>query len=198
MIIDYSTQNSSQKYNLMGSSVIPRPIAWISTINEDGSINLAPFSYFTPLSSDPATLVVSIGHKSNGDIKDTLKNLRENNKCTICIASPEFLEPLHKSSYGYEYGISEIETLFIKTKIIDENYPPIVKGVPIAFLCEFHSTVELEGKTIPTIVEIKSQYIDDKNIEINNERYKIDFEPLMRIAREYGTLGERIKTPPLK
>ena len=98
MIIDYNQQNSSQRYNLMASTVIPRPIAWITTLNENGTINLAPFSYFTPLSSNPATLVVSIGHKTNGEMKDTLKNIKRNKKCTICIASPEFLEPLHSQS----------------------------------------------------------------------------------------------------
>jgi flavin reductase (DIM6/NTAB) family NADH-FMN oxidoreductase RutF len=196
MIIDYSTQNGAQKYNLMGSSVIPRPIAWISTKNEDESVNLAPFSYFTPLSSSPATLIVSIGHKKNGALKDTLKNLRRTKKCTINISSPEFLKELHQSSFSYEYNESEIEKIGIEIKDIKEDYPPIVKGVPTAFFCDFHSTVSLDGKTIPTIVEIKGQYLDDSIVKLAGERYNIDFEPLARIAREYATLGERITTPP--
>lgn len=197
MIIDYSTQNGLQKYNLMGSSVIPRPIAWISTTNEDRSINLAPFSYFTPLSSEPATLIVSIGHKKNGELKDTLKNLRRTKKCTINIATPEFLEELHQSSFSYEYNESEVEKIGIGIDIIQKDYPAIVKGVPIAFFCDFHSTVELDGKTTPTIVEIKAQYLDDDIVKLENERYNIDFSPLARIAREYAILGENIIIPPL-
>lgn len=198
MTIDYSTQKPNQIYHLMASSVIPRPIAWIVTHNEDNTLNLAPFSYFTPLGSNPATLVVSIGHKANGEIKDTLRNLRRTNQCTICIASPAFMNDLHQSSAPMEYGNSECEKLGIKMKTINESFPPIVEGVPTAFFCKYHSTVELDGKTIPTIVEIKEQYLDENAVSEKEGRYAIDFEPLMRIAREYGTLGKRIKTPILK
>jgi len=198
MIINYKTQKPNHIYNLMASSVIPRPIAWIVTFNEDNSLNLAPFSYFTPLSSAPATLLVSIGYKANGQIKDTLKNLRRTNKCTICIATPAFLDALHQSSASLEYGISECQKLGIEMDTIKEDFPAIVKGVPCAFFCTYHSTVELDGKTIPTIVEIQEQYLDDKIVEKNVDKYNIDFEPLLRIAREYGTLGKRIETPPLK
>jgi len=198
MLIDYNTKKPNEIYNLVASCVIPRPIAWISTYNNDGSVNLAPFSYFTPLSSNPATMMVSIGHKTNGELKDTLKNLKNNKFCTINMASPEFLELLHQSSYSYEYNESEVEKLSIKTEKINAFFPPIVSGVPVAFFCEFHSTIDLDGsKTIPTIVQIKEQYIDDSVVSVENSKYTIDFEPLARVAREYAKLGKRIKTPPL-
>lgn len=197
MILDYKEQSSAKRYNLMASCIIPRPIAWISTFNEDKSINIAPFSYFTPLSSNPATMVVSIGHKVNGELKDTLKNLKRDGKCTINIASPEFIDTLHKSSFAYDYEISESEVLHIPMDKIDDTYPPIVHGVPTAFLCDFHSIVALDGKTIPTIVEIKRHYIDDTVVVKEDEKYTIDFEPLARVAREYAKISERLDAPSL-
>ena len=80
---------------------------------------------------------------------------------------------------------------------IDDEYPKIVKGVPVAFLCDFHSIVELDGKTIPTILEIKKQYVDNSIINEKEEKIDIMFEPLARVAREYGVINKRIKTPSL-
>jgi len=97
MFIDYREKAASQRYQLMAQSIIPRPIAWVVTEN-DGVINVAPFSYFIGLSSEPATLLISVGHKSDGSEKDTLRNLRKSKKCTICMVDEELLEKMHFSS----------------------------------------------------------------------------------------------------
>jgi len=70
MLINFKEKTAAERYHLMANTVIPRPIAWIATQGE--VLNIAPFSYFTPLSSEPATLIVSIGHRADGTPKDTL------------------------------------------------------------------------------------------------------------------------------
>ncbi len=82
MLIKYTDNHAVETYKLMAQTIIPRPIAWIVTEN-DGVINVAPFSYFTGLSSNPPTMIFSVGHKSDGTPKDTLFNLRKNKKCTL-------------------------------------------------------------------------------------------------------------------
>jgi len=82
MLFDFAKLDKAKRYKLMSSSIIPRPIAWIVTKQND-IINIAPFSYFTALSSNPPTLLVSIGHKRTDNTpKDTLRNIRETKKCT--------------------------------------------------------------------------------------------------------------------
>ena len=76
--------DTTKIYHLMAKTVIPRPIAWIITKN-NGIINIAPFSFFAPLSAQPATVVVSIGTKKDGSLKDTMANIQETKKCTICM-----------------------------------------------------------------------------------------------------------------
>ena len=98
MIVNYEDKELSQKYQLMAQTIIPRPIAWILTQDAKGTLNIAPFSYFMGLSSEPATMIVSIGHKSDGSQKDTLKNIRESKKCTICMVDEAHLEAMHLSS----------------------------------------------------------------------------------------------------
>jgi len=69
----------NESYKLMAQTIIPRPIAWVVT-EDEGVVNIAPFSYFIGLSSDPATVLISVGHKPDGSPKDTLANIRENGR----------------------------------------------------------------------------------------------------------------------
>ena len=82
MNLNFSDFSASQRYHLMTQTIIPRPIAWVLTDSssnaEKDNFNLAPFSYFTAVSSEPPILMLSVGKKPNGDDKDTLINVREN------------------------------------------------------------------------------------------------------------------------
>ncbi len=193
MIFDYSKTSKGENYKLMSNSVIPRPIAWIVTQRGE-VVNVAPFSYFTALSSKPATLIVSIGHKKSGEEKDTLKNIRELKKCVICMASEDFLEKLHLSSKDLPFEKSEAEVFDIFLDKILDDFPPMVKGVPVAFFCTLYQEIDLkESKTIPLVLEIKYQYVND-NI-INMENFDINFNPLVRVGKSYAKICEKLKPP---
>ena len=89
MQLNFSDFSANQRYHLMTQTIIPRPIAWVLTDSGDASYNLAPFSYFTAVSSKPALLMISVGKKPNGDNKDTLTNILKNKKMVIHIASDD-------------------------------------------------------------------------------------------------------------
>jgi len=197
MLVDYADKELTQRYQLMAQTIIPRPIAWVLTEDADGTLNIAPFSYFMGLSSEPPTLMISVGHKSDGTQKDTLKNLREQKKCTICMVDESFLEAMHFSSKELDASVSETELFDIKTKKVLEGFPAMVEGVPSAFFCEFYQEIELKGsKTIPLVVEIKSQFIDDAIIA-DTKRINIEYEPLARVGKSYALLGKKITPPTL-
>ena len=182
-------------YKLISNTVTPRPIAWISTLSSQGVLNLAPFSYFTPLSSKPATLLISIGHKADGTPKDTLKNLRETKKCSIVIAMPQELKALNDSANPLDYNNSEFSTFNIESKAAEADFPAIPKSAKIALFCEYYKEVELEGsKTIPTIVEVKKVFVDDSLI-LDKEPVKINIErpTLARVGKEYFDLGKKLE-----
>ncbi len=191
MFIDFKDQAPSQRYQLMAKSVIPRPIAWIATEGE--VLNIAPFSYFTPLSSEPATLIVSIGHRPDGSPKDTLRNLRENKKCVVCIVDEEHFESMHFSSKGLEAKESEFEHFNIPVTPMIDGFPPMPTGIKVAFFCEYLQEVDLQGsKTIPVIVEIKYLYLDDKIIT-DKEKINLEFSSIARVGRGYAKLDESLK-----
>ena len=180
MIIDFSNTESKEIYKLMAGNIIPRPVAWIVTENE-GKINVAPFSYFTGISSKPPLLMVSIGRKKPtiDEPKDTFKNIKETKKATVCLTPVELYEKMDKTGEVLPFGVSEAEKFGIELERIDENFPPVVKGCKRAFLTELYGTFENdEMATISFFLKIHKMYIDG------------DFEPVARVGRGYAKLTE--------
>ena len=193
MIINFQEKTPSERYKLMASSIIPRPIAWIVTQGE--VLNIAPFSYFTPLSSQPATLMVSIGHRADGTPKDTLRNIRESKKCVVSIVDEKHFEKMHLSSKGLDASQSELEVFNIPTQKCIEDFPPMPEGINVAFFCEYLQEVELIGsKTVPLILEIKHLYIDNEIIS-DTEKITLEFSTIGRVGRGYATLNKEIQAP---
>ena len=191
MLLNFS--DNLDNYKLMRQAIIPRPIAWIVT--EDKNTNIAPFSYFMALTSTPPTMVVSIGHKSDGTPKDTLENIRKTKKCTICMPKEEQLEQMHFSSKELEHNMSEADVFDIGLEKKIKNFPPMVKDAPIAFYCELFQELDIKGsKHKPIIVEIKQMFIDDACFT-NKEKLYFHFNPIARIGGDYSFLGKTIKAP---
>ena len=188
MIINSKEQDSATLYKVMSQTIIPRPIAWVVT-ELNGIVNIAPFSYFTALSSKPATCIISVGHKSDGEAKDTLKNIRESKKCTICMTEFDNLELMHNSAKELPSNISEADELKIKTKTIIKDYPPMIVNSPVAFVCSFNQEIEIGGKTIPLILNIEQIYLRD---DITDENLNISYNPIARAAKGYAKLCDEI------
>ncbi len=196
MIFDLENNRTiNEQYKLMTQTIIPRPIAWVVT-EDNGVINIAPFSYFIGLSSQPASVLISVGHKADGTPKDTLANIRKTKKCTICMVDEQGLEKMHFSSKGLDKEVSEAELFDIKTAKMFDEYPPAIESVPCAYFCDFNQEIDLGGgSTIPLILNVKHIYVKDENIT-NKERLTIEFNPVARIGKSYALLGEEI-TPPV-
>lgn len=170
MILDYKDVNDLNRYKIMSDTVVPRPVAWIVT-EDDGVINAAPFSYFIPLSSNPATLVVSIGQKEKDVPKDSLANILKTKKATICFVNKDNVEDVKKCALPLEKDESEIEKFEIDVKRVLEDYPPMISSTQSAMFCEYYDTVKLPGKTTPVILEIKHQFIEDERIDEKSHVY---------------------------
>ncbi len=164
MIIDYKEVNDLDRYKIMSDTVVPRPIAWIVT-EDEGVINAAPFSYFIPLSSNPATLVVSIGEKEPGIPKDSLHNILKHKKATICFVNESNVEQVKLCANMLDKEESEIEKYEIEVQRPLEDFPPMISSTQTAMFCEFYQKIDLPGKTTPIILEVKKQYIEDGRLD---------------------------------
>ncbi len=195
MIFDLEQDKTvNETYKLMAQTILPRPIAWVVT-EDEGVVNIAPFSYFIGLSSEPASVLISVGHKLDGRPKDTLFNIRKHKKCTICMVQESDLEKMHFSSKDLEKEFSEAELFSIQTETLREGYPPMIKGVPCAYICDLNQEIDLGGgSTIPLVLNVKEIYLDD-NVITDKERLTISFDPVARIGKSYAFLGDEIAAP---
>ena len=195
MLFDLSKDTEiNENYKLMAQTILPRPIAWVVT-EDNGVVNIAPFSYFIGLSSEPASVLISVGHKPDGTPKDTLANIRNTKRCTICMVEEKDLEKMHFSSKGLGKDESEAEVFDILTKELVDGYPPMIEGVPSAYFCDFNQEIDLGGgSTVPIVLNVKQIFVDDRAIS-NRERLTISFDPVARIGKSYAFLGNEIDAP---
>jgi flavin reductase (DIM6/NTAB) family NADH-FMN oxidoreductase RutF len=176
MILDYEKIDDLNKYKIMSDTVVPRPIAWIVT-EDNGVLNAAPFSYFIPISSNPAALIVSIGIKDDGSPKDSLANILKTKKATICFANKDNVDKVKLCSTMLKKEQSEIKEYDIEVQKILEDFPPMISSSQSALFCEYYDTVKIPGKTTPLILEIKKQFIEDDRI---NEKMHVNVENIGR------------------
>ncbi|WP_026803926.1 flavin reductase family protein [Aliarcobacter lanthieri] len=178
MILDYENINELNRYKIMSGSIIPRPIAWIVT-EDNGILNAAPFSYFIPISTNPALVIVAIGKKDDGSPKDTLANILKAKKATICFPNKSNVEQVQKCANQLAKDESEIEKFEIEVKRELEDYPPIISSTQTALFCEYFDTYKIDGDTTPIILKINFQYIEDGRI---NERNHTNIESIGRVG----------------
>lgn len=201
MQISLENLSPTQIYHLMTQTVIPRPIAWVLTENnpeQKQAYNLAPFSYFTAVSSNPPLLMISAGQKLPGINKDTVVNSQVGAKAVIHIASQEQYKEVTQSAATFDYGESELsQTDMQTTPMADFDLPRLI-DCPIAFACSVFE-VQKMGNAPQTLVfyQIEQVYVDDRFVTTDNNRVTVDalkLQPLNRLgAAQYGTLGEIIE-----
>lgn len=184
MILDYKDINDLNRYKIMSDTVIPRPIAWIVT-EDNGILNAAPFSYFIPISTNPALVIVAIGEKEAGIPKDSLANILKNKKATICFANKDNAHLVQKCAILLGKDESEIEKFQIDVNEVMENFPPMIASSQSALLCEYWDTVNVPGPTTPVILEIKYQYLEDGRLD---ERSHVNVENIGRCGATFKAL----------
>jgi flavin reductase (DIM6/NTAB) family NADH-FMN oxidoreductase RutF len=196
MNINFSEFSTNQRYHLMTQTIIPRPIAWALTDSSSGGFNLAPFSYFTAVSSAPPILMISVGNKPNGDKKDTLVNVVNTKKMVIHIASEQDAALVTQTAASLPHGESELTAAALKTVPFEGFSLPRLAQCDIAYGCELYEIKELGDVPQSLIfVEIKQIYINDKVMDIDEkQRVTVHADKISPLARlgggEYATINK--------
>ena len=175
--------------------VIPRPIAWVLSDNGNGSYNLAPFSFFNAITSNPPIFMLSVGWKDEATRKDTWANISKRNNFVVHIPCGEQVQDVSNSSSVLPHGVSEIDKFHIPVENL-EGWPlPKVKGAKVAFLCEKYAIHEIGNDPQALILgKINAIWIDEEAVSQNKDRIVIDpakINPLARLGgNHYSLLGE--------
>ncbi len=177
-------------YRLLSGVVVPRPIAWITTLSDAGIVNLAPFSCFTFVSNKPPLLGINIGRK-RGTRKDTGANIHAMREFVVNIGQGEQMEAIHESSAEHPPEVSEVELLGLATLPGVTVRTPRLADVPVSMECRLERIIEFGATGAEFIVgEVTMFHIRD-GLYQNGKVDTKELDPVCRIGGpNYATLGE--------
>lgn len=187
-----SDLNPTQTYKLLTGIVVPRPIAWISSLSDSGVLNLAPFSAFTFVSNKPPMIGVNIGRKA-GVMKDTGNNILARGEYVVHIADESLLPQLHESSEELPPEVCEVEKLGLETRPSDFVSVPRLAAAPIAMECRLHQSIAFGVTGSEFMVgEVLAFHIRD-GLEHDGKIDTLALNPVCRLGGpNYATLGQVI------
>ena len=145
MRVDFDPQSVTSRdfYKLLTATVVPRPIAWVSSSAEDGTDNLAPHSFFNVACVDPPVVQFSaVGRK------DSLRNIEETRQFVVNLAPEGMFEKINATATEFPRGVSEFDAVGLEREPSARVKPPRVVGSPVALECELHSTLRLGNSTV--------------------------------------------------
>lgn len=151
MIWDTAALGGRERYQLLTSLVVPRPIAWVSTRSAEGRRNLAPFSYFAAVSATPLLVSVSIGSR-RGVEKDTLRNIRQTGAFCVNLATEPQLVAMNETAGEYGPEVDEFARAGLQSADAESVDAPYVANCPAVLECRLFKTVELEGSTNALVI----------------------------------------------
>lgn len=181
-------QTERENYKLLVGTIIPRPIAFVTSKSQSGIVNAAPFSYFNIVSSNPPMLSVSVQRKGS-DKKDTARNVLSGKEFVVHIVDEENVFEVNETAASLPPDESEIDVTKLTLVDSDEVDVPAVKQSKVRFECVLHQAVDLPNTDL-LIGRIVRIHVDEsiyENGRINAEMLK----PVSRLAgANYAKLGE--------
>lgn len=165
--------------------VVPRPIAFVSTISNSGNVNLSPYSFFNAVSYDPPLIIFSSSKfTSDGKLKDSLSNIEQNGEFVVNIVNENIVEAMNKTAAEYPENVNEFDIANLTQIDSDLVKPPRLSESPVNMECKLERIITLGTEAHPqglVIGEIIQLHIDDQIISghrINHEKLK----PVGRLA----------------
>ncbi|MET7754092.1 flavin reductase family protein [Streptomyces sp. NPDC005389] len=181
--IDPELSDRTSFYRLLTATVVPRPIAWVSTSSADGTDNLAPHSFFTIASvTPPVVQFTSVGRK------DSLRNVEETGEFVVNLAPEGLFEQINATATDFPRGVSEFDACGVEREPSLRVKPPRVAASPVALECELHSTLRIGDSTV-VFGRVVHAAIDE-SVLVDDHPEMALMRPLTRLGKnEWGTLG---------
>jgi flavin reductase (DIM6/NTAB) family NADH-FMN oxidoreductase RutF len=133
---------------LLTNLVVPRPIAWVTSLSPGGVVNLAPFSFFNAVGSDPLYLVISVGRHNNGELKDTAKNIQASGEFVVNMVTEELFDAMNISAAEFPPDQSELEAAGLQTAPSVQIKTPRIAQATVSLECILFNTQSLGENTM--------------------------------------------------
>jgi flavin reductase (DIM6/NTAB) family NADH-FMN oxidoreductase RutF len=194
---DFQGAPKRDAYRILSSLVIPRPIAWITTVDPSGRVNLAPFSSFMGIFGPPM-LAITLGRRGDGSLKDTHQNLRTQGEAVVHLADVALLDTLHASAADPGPDVSEVERLGLDTTPSSLVSPPRLVAAPVALECRLNRELELGPGSTLLLLDVLMAHAAERIWSHDHDCADASlWSPVSRLASvagpNYGALGETFR-----
>lgn len=188
MQFDFSTLPTAAIYKLMGSTITPRPIAWITSQDRQGRLNAAPYSFFNMFCADPPILGIGIGSRPEGAIplpKDSWANIRATGGFVVQLVDEASVEAMNRTATAFPAGDSELAEAGIETLASTFVAPPRIASSPVAFECTLFQEIPLGDHNALILGRVLAMHLRDDAL-LDAERFHVDTEALHLVGRMHG------------
>ncbi|MEM6896542.1 MAG: flavin reductase family protein [Pseudomonadota bacterium] len=189
--VDFDALPPAIRYKLLTAVVIPRPVAWITTLNPDGSANAAPYSFFNVFGQDPALVVLGLQHKADGSAKDTPANIGSSGEFVINIANVALTEAMVATATAYAPGVSEPEALELALAPSSKIATPRLAEAPVALECRRVVSLTFSQERELLVGEVIGLTAMDGLID--TDTWYVDWQGNWPIARLFGERYARLE-----
>jgi len=195
MELDLAGLHADRAYPLLASLITPRPIAWVTTINPDGAVNAAPFSFFNVLGANPPIVGFCPGDRDDGTPKDTARNIRLNHEFVVNLVDEALAEKMNQTAASVPYGTNELELAGLATAPSSVVKPPRIAESPASLECEEWGTLQIGGNRL-VIGLVKRLHVRDEIFDAEKLRVRTDrLKTIGRMASPhwYCRTGDRFE-----
>lgn len=185
---DIGSMSTSNSYKLLASLVMPRPIAWITTIDADGVANAAPFSFFNLVSANPPLAAIGFSGASDRQSKDTLVNIRATGELVINLVSEELAQAMNITATAAPRGTDELALAGLARAASVQVKPPRIAASPASLECRTFQIIEPGGDSTILLAQVVHVHVLSDAFE-NEARLHIDPAMLKLVGRMHGGGG---------
>ncbi|HEX3349668.1 MAG TPA: flavin reductase family protein [Acetobacteraceae bacterium] len=186
MLFDFESLQPQDRYKLLVSTVVPRPIAWVVTQDLAGRLNAAPYSFFNVFAQDPPVVCIGIGGRKPGDVKDTGANIRTTGQFVVNLVSEETAQAMNVTAIEFGPDVDELHEAALETTPSVKVAPPRIAKSPVSMECERLATIELANDRALVLGRVLAMHVRDDAV-LNAERCYIDTPALKLIGRMHGS-----------
>jgi flavin reductase (DIM6/NTAB) family NADH-FMN oxidoreductase RutF len=190
--VDARELSGREAYRWMVDTIVPRPVAWITSLSSEGVVNLAPFSYFSGVCSRPPTLAVSIANKRGGQPKDTLHNIRQRGEFVVHIAATQQAQQLNASAVEAPPTVSEAGLLGLELLPSARIDVPRLAEARVAMECRCSRIIDHgDGPGVGLVLgEILCWHVEPALLRKDGRLPAVNLDPLARLGgQDYAELG---------
>lgn len=184
MEFDFEKLAANDRYKILASTIVPRPIAWVTTVAKNGVRNAAPFSFFNVLGHAPPLLALGITPEASGSMKDTARNILDTGEFVVNLVPRSASQSMNMTSGAVSPDIDELALAELETRPSRKVQPERIAISPVAFECRLHTPIEISNQLI-ALGEVVQAHVDDAFM-LDPEKFYVDTLAMDLIARMHG------------